>query len=67
MTEDAKIIHAVLESYSAGMVRKSLSGGNSLNVASLPMASVVVFPMSTAPVNSTSAPTPTASIATRPR
>lgn len=70
MADEAKIIRDVLalESYSmSGSFRKSLSGAESLNPMHVPMANVVSTPISTAPVNSTTTPTPTASLATRPR
>jgi hypothetical protein len=75
MTDNTKITRHVLatDSYSlardlaqvSGTLRKSYTQGSSLNP--MPMASVVSTPISTAPVNNTTTPTPTASLSTRPR
>lgn len=75
MTDNTKITRNVLalDSYSldrdlarlSGTTRKSYTQGSSLNP--MQIASVVSTPVSTAPVNSTTTPTPTASFSTRPR
>lgn len=67
MTDEAKIIRDVLALESlvgAGGFRKSLSGAEGFNPQ--PIASVISMPISTAQVNSTTTPAPSASLATRP-
>lgn len=73
MTDEVKIIRDMLglESYSGGKLLKSLSGAEPLNPASqqvsMAMAGLVIAPTGSSPANSTSTPTPTSSLAIRPR
>lgn len=70
MTEKSKNIFngIALDSLSiTGTFKKSLTGADLLGPKPGPIASVVVAPITTAPVNSTTAPTPTASLSTGPK
>jgi len=67
MTDEAKIIRDVLALESlvgAAGFKKSFSGADAFMLQ--PIASVSITPISTAQVNSTTTPTPSASLATRP-